>query len=563
MNLPLHIFLKDLRRFWLLAALAVAFMAIDILGSYWNLVGGANWQLAGALARNGPLLVEFILAVAIMQADLTVGDRAFWRTRPIGATSLYAGKLMFFIVVLALPAIAADACLAMLLHAPWATSVGMILESTGTILVVALFAALIASVTRTMIQAVSATLAFALLLVFVGPTFSDLVKTWHLAMPWGTDVPYPGPRIAAFGLYFGLVLLALLAHQVMTRRTARTMVLFVISIPLALVCAGRWPFDLQSKPGLVGEHARLENSTGVRIMMRSPANIRGSTYIRDPATHHDVLAYTVSMEVSLGGVPLGRIIALDTIRSALQLGDGAAQALPPAGNQSWPFWSSTNERAAICRALGIEHPPFPDEKDDSRRLSLFSITSEQGAPYAMRPARYSGVLVFDEIAFHEEARLAAQAGAKSSRLGQMWKLESFLDEKDGTTIAELRFLVATTILVPDGPARVGLPWNNRRGFVMINRNRGEYSLPNSSWGSWEPATGPLTAVRRFARFGKRFHNDGSPAGDTIDSAWLREAELVVFVAQPVGKFEKRVALDEFVLPELPVNKQFEQSPFWQ
>jgi len=35
------------------------------------------------------------------------------------------------------------------------------------------------------------------------------------------------------------------------------------------------------------------------------------------------------------------------------------------------------------------------------------------------------------------------------------------------------------------------------------------------------------------------------------------------VAQPIGTFEKRVALDNFVLPELPVNKQFEQAPFWQ
>ena len=98
---------------------------------------------------------------------------------------------------------------------------------------------------------------------------------------------------------------------------------------------------------------------------------------------------------------------------------------------------------------------------------------------------------------------------------------------------------------------------------MMNKARGEYAFTRDGWGSWEPTTGPLAAVRRFSRFGKRLHNDGTPAGDTIESAWLREAEVVVLVAQPVGRFEKHVALDDFILPELPVNKQFEQAPFWQ
>jgi hypothetical protein len=297
-------------------------------------------------------------------------------------------------------------------------------------------------------------------------------------------------------------------------------------------------------------------------MLRPPVDVQGSTYIRDTVTHHDILAYPASMEVSLAGVPLGRIIRLESLRSTLQLGDGRPLELPPIGIQAWPFWSDVNERAAICRALGIAHPPFPDEKEESRRLSLFSITPEQGAPFETRPARYSGVMVFDEFAFHEETRLPARIGARSSRLGEVWKLKGF-EERDGSTIAELRYLVATTVLVPEGPAQVGLPWNRRRGFAMMNPGRGEYALAVTTWGSWEVGTGPLAVVRRFVRFGKRFHNDGSPAGESIDRAWLDGAELIVLVSQPVGTFEKRVALDNFVLPELPVNKQFEQAPFWQ
>jgi hypothetical protein len=360
-----------------------------------------------------------------------------------------------------------------------------------------------------------------------------------------------------------VALLALLAHQVMTLRPVRTVALFAVSIPLALVCAGRWPIELQSGRGPAGAPASLGNSIGVRIMLRTPVDVQGAAYFRDTGTHHDVLAYPASMEVSLGDVPLGRIVELETIRSTLKLGDAPALELPATGKQAWPFWTSVNERAAICRALGIAHPPFPDEKEESRRLSLFTITPEQGAPFETRPARYSAVMVFDEYAFHEETRLAARVGATSSSGGQVWKLERLEEEKDGLLTAELRFLVATTIFVPDGPARVGYPWAIRRGFVMMNRSRGEYALASNTWGSWELGTGPLAVVRRFARFGKRVHNDGSPAGNSVDAAWLGGAELVVLAAQPVGTFEKHIALDHFVLPELPVNQPLEQTPFWQ
>ena len=97
MRTALHVLRKDLRHFWFLAALAVVFVLISTLGVYFDLwratATPSQWQSGLTkfvidIAQNGPPLVIFILVIAVMQADLTVGDKAFWSTRPISPGSL-------------------------------------------------------------------------------------------------------------------------------------------------------------------------------------------------------------------------------------------------------------------------------------------------------------------------------------------------------------------------------------------------------------------------------------------------------------------------------------------
>src|SRR5690348_10557176 len=103
MNLPLLILRKDLRRYRLLALAAALLVFSETLAPLWSAgvplsrTSNPNGFMAG-LWNNGILgglfkwPALFILVVAIVQEDLTVGDKAFWRTRPIEPRSLLSGK---------------------------------------------------------------------------------------------------------------------------------------------------------------------------------------------------------------------------------------------------------------------------------------------------------------------------------------------------------------------------------------------------------------------------------------------------------------------------------------
>src|ERR1019366_7378463 len=105
MSVTLHIIRKDLRHFWVLATLSVVFSLLETLGWYWAVIpfaGGFSSLFVGQII---PVVIQFILSVAVVQADPTVGDRAFWRTRPIPPGALLSAKLAFLFLVFAVPSL--------------------------------------------------------------------------------------------------------------------------------------------------------------------------------------------------------------------------------------------------------------------------------------------------------------------------------------------------------------------------------------------------------------------------------------------------------------------------
>jgi hypothetical protein len=573
MRTALHILRKDLRNFWFLAALGVVFVLISTLGVHldvWRATATpSQWQSGLTkfvidLAQNGPPLVIFILVIAVVQADLTVGDRAFWRTRPISPGSLLCAKLLFLFVVLAVPAVAANIFVARSVDAPRALALGIILESTGTILIVALVAALVASLTATMIQAVAVSLAAALVIMVVGSAVGSLGSSMTIVLPWELNVTYPGPRIATLGVLGGIAVLVSLAHQFLTLRTGRTLAICAVLVILAIYSAGRWPIILDSGLRPPGEFpAKLDPSVSVQVMLKPPAGLLGFTYVWDPKTKGDVPAEMVSIRASMGNVPLGRIVQVESVASNLRYDDGQELAFPALNKSYWPAFSGAHEVGAICRELGLSIPPLQAEEDDSRRLKLFVIPSEQARSIFSKPAKLYSTLRMYEIAFHEEMRMPARPGASSSNDGQRWDLRE-IRLSGGVVDVSLRQLVATTMFIESGGESAGrLTDGYKRGFVLLNRKLGEFSLTNDGWGSAYHPPGVLAAAERFLRFGPSWRQGGSPATRGIDEAWLKDAELIILSSREVGTFEKKVELDNFYVPEPPDTFRPQDKPFWQ
>ena len=109
MNQILHIFRKDVRQFWREIALSVGLLAAFTWyepGQWVSDPAPALWPLAPLLLFGWGFLI-----VRDIQAEVLVGDRQFWVTRPYERMNLLTAKILFVVVVFSLPLLMADAIL--------------------------------------------------------------------------------------------------------------------------------------------------------------------------------------------------------------------------------------------------------------------------------------------------------------------------------------------------------------------------------------------------------------------------------------------------------------------
>jgi hypothetical protein len=111
MSQILHIFRKDVRQFWREIALSLGLLAAFTSyepGEWVPNPDPAMWQRFLA-----PLLLFGwgVLIVRDIQAEVLVGDRQFWVTRPYEWKKLLAAKILFVLVMFNLPLLMADSIL--------------------------------------------------------------------------------------------------------------------------------------------------------------------------------------------------------------------------------------------------------------------------------------------------------------------------------------------------------------------------------------------------------------------------------------------------------------------
>ena len=551
MNLPVHVFAKDLRRYWPLAAFAAAFIMVEALSPLW----GWNLELNNSpvenlLAAFAKWPVIFILVVAVMQEDLTVGDKAFWRTRPIGAGPLFAGKLLLFALALALPAVIANISIATALDTPGAVTFGIAVETIGFTLLAVLTTALLASLTGTLVHAGLAAIGGLFVVIVIGVVRDALYSTIRIRLPWDTDVAYPGGRVAVACALACLALVGLLAHQIFTRRTGRTVALLALAIPAVLATSLTWTVDF-TKPSRAAAFpdkplAATENFT---ISVETPARINGTEWVWDAPTRRSHPEKNVIAYADLDRTIPGRFFNLVEGSSTLLLRDGRELKFPPT-NQFDYSWGGAQREGAVCRALGFDYSVTRDDPIPQGWLCLFSLPQKQLTSLAGQHGRLTVKLVLGETAFHEAWRLPARAGAVHREPGLVWRIDEVNRTEEGLVQLEVRFLRATTMLAPRGDARADINPDPTGGklFYLVNRKRADYA---SSWANPEGWHSGIVASSRArlefngVRFGGRKRTNTS-----LDTAWLADAEIVVLVTEPVGKTEKTVVVEDFEVPRI-------------
>ena len=284
MKLVFAIFKKDTRRFWpllllwgavLVAGIGISCGAIAIPN---NSYGSSQLGTAFHFFEGIGAFIFALLIAALVHEDALVGDRQFWMTRPVGAGTLAAAKLLDVAIWLLLPSAAIYALGALWLHA----SLGQLLTGELSWLAYlagyAAFLLALAALTSTIVQLAAALGAIALVAFVFG-----LRRNLY----WFTDISYRlGPRHSgASSLIAMLIACALLGcgsmiFQGKRRRRGQTVLFLAAGLLVVPFCPCLWIFpSLGEKPRELIPAGRISfQAVGTRVIADSKNGIT-HTYV--------------------------------------------------------------------------------------------------------------------------------------------------------------------------------------------------------------------------------------------------------------------------------------------
>ena len=531
MRLILHHTVKDLRALWPLLAAWAGVLAAHLLLPEGALGEGhaRAERLRTTLQMIQWPLAAVLPAMLILQ-DPVDGTRSFWLTRPISRGALLASKVLsvtiFFIVLpLAIQ-------LAGLLRAGlggWPLAAGMA-EAGLAIAGLSLGFAALASATSSLPRFVLLLTVYSVATAVVAPALMAIDP-----QPWGPPTNWLSlsNSRAMVNIVLLLVLaVAVLAHQWLTRRTYRSLVLVGVAI-VATSCVRVWPWDFLSQPA-----RPLESATSFALEPADDPRCveRGS----DPRRVALCGRLLVDSPVAGGDFEVQRI------QSRLVLPDGTSIE-----HQARGFLGRTY--------VGLVDPAEPGGDPaitrDPRVSEVFQTLLHPTRQQFHQHSRTPGILEVDLVlASFEVERLGAlpvEQGARY-RAGTTAAAVERVTVSDGPLAAvdlDLRMRSIQLLFAPDTWSRVldARPEHRIDGQVFFAHSGG-----SSGTGRFLPLPRPsLWSVREQQTLSLRDSRDPSASDDdapvTAEEVrrWLRDVEIVLRHRVHTGTYSASVRIDDF------------------
>jgi hypothetical protein len=331
----LHIFAKDLRRFWPEILVSLATLGVVMYSAHHWLMHPLPFPVIN-MESSVPALLSVLVAVAwwlliarVIHAERLVGDTQSWLTRPYNWRSLLAAKLLFLAVFLYLPLIVAQSALLISVKLnPLASLQGMLFNLVFVTAILVLPAVAIATVTPNLLSMLLTVLGVVL---GVGTLVSTHKESERLAsilsssspsLPIGDDL---GIALLLMALYVIVILLQYALRRVWLSR----ILLFGTPIALAILFAAapKMLFSRLLWPSSDSVPSSAEiNRTYPPFAAGATAPIRLAYGLDE---HHPIhvnkQADTVEVQIplALSGMAEGTTFSYDELLVTFEAGDGS------------------------------------------------------------------------------------------------------------------------------------------------------------------------------------------------------------------------------------------------
>jgi hypothetical protein len=527
-----HLMRKDVleHRTWLAAFLGLTALRAALVGSgIDSSVRDRDLLMSLSLGHllltivHGSLLVA--LAVQLVQADRPVGTTAFWLTRPIRRADLVVAKLATATLALVVFPALVDALVAAFGGLSWRAAVGPVAEGVVMRLAVALPVMAFASVTSDLAGFVVSAVAVFIASLVVEAVFQwgKLVPLRSMAAAYSATVVVAGVLIVGTGATF--------AHQVFTRRRARTVGVMCLVGLSGLVVANRWTQDFLSRADDL-EAGWLDPARVTLTMTPLPAErVQGSSLARP---------WLARASWALAGAPPNAALALLTPKSVAVFPDGTKQTHGAAGPPSaWRTrWQSHVYSKNPVEALlgGVRLLDAPEVPERGWLWPLAELDDGGYRQYAENRIRFEVDATLGAVGYRVGAVLPLDAGATGTAGDGRFSILSANCEAGRCTVV-LRDVMPASLIEIEPRSRVFYVLVNKaRGLALLN---GEQDYPSRI-----PVFGSapiLTEHVRVTHHRLVFHAP-EETPDAVDASWQQGAAIAAVEMRNVGTFRVRTVV---------------------
>jgi hypothetical protein len=548
MNMVTHILKKDIHRTRILLAAWLALLALQfvLLAIRIDPSDQAMESMYNTISRLQPFLQTLLLIVIVpmaIQEEPLVGTTAFWFTRPISRADLLKSKTWFALLVLTLPPLAMDL---IFLAANGATShdIGLaapeiLMDQLALILCVGALAAVTLNFGRLAVVGVIGIVALTLLQQLEEP-IARVVAQMRSNQPMAQGFDSLG--LAHSRQVVSLLLLitavaALIVHQYLSRKTARTFAGIVIAMALTLAVGVLWPWNI-FKTTLLPASAPGFEASAINLWLT------GRVSVSEYSNGQRNVGKQVKAQIQTYGMPEAYLITCQRVESRLTAPSGNTLQLTRTENAG-----SGMEADAIRAALGgpvIISPGDQDGEAGTAFITFAMLDSGTFAEYPETPFQLSANLDFVASKYVVTGEMPLAAGSRYDHGADHLVITDVLHEP-GRMDIDMRQKSFYHLFAPDPDARFqeAAP---KVVYVLLNRKRGEAFMQTK--GGYQMYVGGATSIQQMTNtmvhltFGREKYNQWQRSFLTPE--WLADATLVRLDLTPVAEFSKEIADDHFM-----------------
>jgi tetratricopeptide (TPR) repeat protein len=489
------------------------------------------------------MLLTAVMVPLLVHEEPLVGTTAAWLTRPLSRPMLLASKAFFMATVLVLPPLVAELSVLALNGA----RSELALAAAEILLIQCALAAAVAALAAvtpnfahfiTWAAVIWTVQALAAAALMVGRMAGNPESVWA----WAEPSAFRSVQVAT--LVGTLVIgAAVVAHQYLTRRTRRSVVLGVAGIIAVTLLSMGWPPSPPGRPAAANEPGREVELT-----------VEADSVLATDAFSLQALAQpkkTISARVECAGAPPGTFCEVEDLTASLRFPDGA-----------------------VIRVERPHRPSFPRLHTPSIQQALGGASVVNGGPSSGVSSLSPDLFEVDRAVYAERGRTPAVLEGSATVTLKRYRVTASLPLKRGASHADgVGQTTITDVLRGPGSCQVVLRQRSLRlllsgrsapfpsvtaaffepvSYVLLNAQRRQafvpemmpsfdfvrtlsQALPGAQRLSYDVRSLAFTSESRFEPLAP------------LDDAWLDGASLVMLEAEAQGHSAARLLVPDFVL----------------